>query len=154
MVLLTAIAFRSPVPTRRWPPMARMARMTGLSVPALLAGTLALAACSLAPDYKVPPTPVAASYHTVGPWISAQPADQLSRTGWWKMYNDAQLDDLEQRLLANNTDLAAAFAHYRQAQAFVDQVSAGLFPKVTASAQPQRDRQSDTRPLRVGGPND
>ena len=89
--------------------------MARLRVPALLAGTIALAACSLAPDYKVPATPVAAQYHTVGPWISAQPADQLDRAGWWKMYNDAQLDDLETCLLANNTDLEAAFAHYRQA---------------------------------------
>jgi len=134
--------------------MARLATMVTLRVPALLAGTLALAACSLAPDYKVPPTPVVAQYHTIGPWISAQPADQLDRAGWWKMYNDAQLDDLEQRLLANNTDLEAAFAHYRQAQAFVDQVSAGLFPKISANAVPQRDRQSYRRPLRVGGPND
>ncbi|MFM0396066.1 efflux transporter outer membrane subunit [Paraburkholderia phytofirmans] len=131
-----------------------MAKLAVLRIPMLLAGVGALAACSLAPDYHVPPTPVAAQYRTLGPWVSAQPADQLSRTGWWKIYNDPQLDDLEQRLLANNTDLAAAYAHYRQAKAFVDQVSAGLYPKVTASAVPQRDRQSDTRPLRAGGPDD
>ncbi|MFL9909864.1 efflux transporter outer membrane subunit [Paraburkholderia sp. RL17-337-BIB-A] len=127
--------------------------MATLKVPALLAGTFALAACSLAPDYHVPPTPVAAQYRTLGPWVSAQPADQLSRTDWWKIYNDPQLDDLEQRLLANNTDLAAAYAHYRQAKAFVDQVSSALYPRVSMSAVPQRDRQSDTRPLRAGGPD-
>ncbi|MFM0199261.1 efflux transporter outer membrane subunit [Paraburkholderia fungorum] len=127
--------------------------MATLKVPALLAGTFALAACSLAPDYHVPPTPVAAQYRTIGPWVSAQPADQLSRTDWWTIYNDPQLDDLEQRLLANNTDLAAAYAHYRQAKAFVDQVSSGLYPRISASAVPQRDRQSDTRPLRAGGPD-
>jgi NodT family efflux transporter outer membrane factor (OMF) lipoprotein len=127
--------------------------MATLKVPALLAGTFALAACSLAPDYHVPPTPVAAQYRTIGPWVSAQPADQLSRTDWWKIYNDPQLDDLEQRLLANNTDLAAAYAHYRQAKAYVDQVSSALYPTVSMSAVPQRDRQSDTRPLRNGGPD-
>ncbi|HEY1609443.1 MAG TPA: efflux transporter outer membrane subunit, partial [Paraburkholderia sp.] len=123
-------------------------------VPALLASVLALAACSLAPDYHVPPTPIAAHFQTIGPWVDAQPADQLSRADWWKIYNDPQLDDLEQRLLANNTDLAAAYAHYRQAKAFVDEVSSNLFPQISASAVPQRDRQSDTRPLRAGGPND
>lgn len=131
-----------------------MARMPELRAPALVAAVCVLAGCSLAPDYHVPPTPVVAQYKTTGPWISAQPADQLSRTGWWKSYNDAGLVDLEQRLLANNTDLAAAFAHYRQAQAFVDQVSAGLFPKITASAVPQRDKQSRNRPLRAGGPDE
>jgi NodT family efflux transporter outer membrane factor (OMF) lipoprotein len=120
----------------------------------LLGVATTLAACSLAPEYKVPPTPDVAQYRGTGPWVSAQPADQLQRDGWWKFYNDTQLDGLEQRLLANNTDLAAAYAHYRQAQAFVEQVSSGLFPRVSANAQPQRDRQSANRPLRVGGPND
>jgi len=134
--------------------MARTTRIAAARVPALLAGVVALGACSLAPDYQVPPTPVAARYQTIGPWVTAQPADQLGRADWWKIYNDPQLDDLEQRLLANNTDLAAAYAHYRQARAFVDQVSSNLFPQVRASAVPQRNRQSDTRPLRAGGPDD
>ncbi len=128
--------------------------MVKAGLPSLLAGLFVLAGCSLAPEYKVPPTPIAAQYKTVGPWTSAQPADQLRRDGWWKIYGDAPLDDLEQRLLANNTDLRAAYAHYAQAQAFVEQVQSGLFPKVTASAVPQRDRQSATRPLRNGGSND
>src|ERR1700754_1005586 len=127
--------------------MARMAKTAVLKAAALLAGSCALAACSLAPDYHVPATPVAAQFHTLGAWVRAQPADQLSRADWWQIYNDPQLDDLEQRLLANNTDLAAAFAHYRQARAFVDQVSSGLYPKISANAAPLRERQSDTRPL-------
>jgi NodT family efflux transporter outer membrane factor (OMF) lipoprotein len=121
--------------------------------PALLLA-LSLAACSLAPDYKVPPVPVAAQYHSGGPWQVAQPADRLPRDGWWRLYGDAQLDQLQQSLLANNADLSAALSHYRQAQAFSAEASAGLFPTVTAGADPQRDRQSATRPLRVGGPND
>ncbi len=122
--------------------------------PLWLACAAMLAGCSLAPDYKVPPSPVAEQYRTIGPWVSAKPADQLSRDGWWKIYGDPKLDDLQQLLLANNTDLAAAYAHYQQAQAFVVQVSSGLFPTVSASATPLRERQSDTRPLRNGGPND
>jgi NodT family efflux transporter outer membrane factor (OMF) lipoprotein len=128
--------------------------MVKYGLAALLCGAVGLTACSLAPEYKVPTTPIAAQYKTVGPWIDARPADRLSRDGWWKIYGDAQLDDLEQRLLANNTDLRAALAHYAQAQAFVAQVESGLYPTVSAVAVPQRDRQSANRPLRVGGPND
>lgn len=128
--------------------------MAKYGLPALLA--CVMSACSLAPQYQVPSTPIAAQYKTAGPWTLAQPADRIDRNGWWKMYRDAQLDDLEARLLANNTDLRAAYAHYAQAQAFVTQVESGLYPTITASAVPQRDRQSDHRPLRVGssGPND
>ncbi|CAG4894011.1 efflux transporter outer membrane subunit [Paraburkholderia saeva] len=134
----------------RSPLLSRAGAIAALAASAALA---TLAGCSLAPDYQVPQTPVAAQYRTLGPWVSAQPADRLPRDGWWKIYGDPQLDDLETRLLANNTDLKAAYAHYAQAQAFVEQVSSGLFPKASASFVPQRDRQSATRPLRAGGPD-
>src|SRR5258706_2685364 len=122
--------------------------MVKAGLPSLLAGLFVLAGCSLAPEYKVPPTPIAAQYKTVGPWTSAQPSDQLRRDGWWKIYGDAPLDDLEQRLLANNTDLRAPYAHYWQAQAFVLKVQSGLFSKVTPTAVPQRDQQTSPLQLR------
>jgi NodT family efflux transporter outer membrane factor (OMF) lipoprotein len=128
--------------------------MVKYGLPALLSVVVALSACSLAPKYQVPTTPIAAQYKTVGPWTSAQPADQIDRNGWWKMYGDAQLDELETRLLANNTDLRAAYAHYQQAQAFVAQVESGLYPTISAGAAPLRERQSDTAPLRGTGPAD
>ena len=54
------------------------------ALPGLLAGAALVAGCSLAPEYKVPPSPVAAHYRTIGPWVDAHPSDQLSRDGWWK----------------------------------------------------------------------
>src|SRR5580698_186138 len=132
----------------------RLPALPPMRLPAVLASVAALAACSLAPKYDVPSAPVAAQYKTVGPWTSAQPADRIDRNGWWKMYGDAQLDDLETRLLANNTDLRAAYDHYRQAQAFVAQVESGLYPTVSVSGAPLRERQSDTAPLRGNGPAD
>jgi len=128
------------------------------SVP--LAIVIALAGCSLAPAYKVPIVPVAASYQDASDnsrslWQTAQPSDQLPRDQWWQIYHDAQLDQLQQRLLANNADIAAALAHYRQAQAFNLQARSALFPTVSTNANGQRDRESDTKPLRgsLTGPN-
>ena len=128
-----------------------MAKYAG---PILLAGTICLGACSLAPEYTVPPTPMAAQFKSAGPWTRAQPGDQLDRDGWWKIYGDAQLNDLEQRLLANNTNLRAALAHYQQAQALVAQARSALFPQVSVGAMPQRIRQSDNKPLRSPGSDD
>lgn len=129
-----------------------------------LAFGLALAGCSLAPAYKVPAVPVAAAYQNGSGqsapspvaatgqdsrlWQAAQPSDQLPRDHWWQSYHDAQLDQLQQRLLANNADLAAALAHFRQAQAFDLQSRSALFPTVSTNANGQRDRESDTKPLR------
>lgn len=116
---------------------------------------LALAGCSLAPDYHVPPVQAAAAYRSVGPWAPATPSDRIARDAWWQAYQEPALDALETRLVANNADLAAALAHYAQARAFVAQQSAAELPRVSANAQPLRNRQSDTRPLRgAGSPND
>ncbi|GLQ45133.1 RND transporter [Dyella lipolytica] len=115
-----------------------------------LALTVAVAAvlggCSLAPAYKPPATPVAQAYRDVGPWVAAQPSDQLPRNNWWQLYGDAELDALQTKLLANNADLAAALAHYTQAQAFSNEARSELFPQVGLGASAQRQRQSDTAP--------
>lgn len=118
------------------------------SLAATLAATLALGACSLAPSYKPPAAPVADSYQSAGPWTSAAPADQLPREGWWKLYGDARLDELENQLIAHNADLAAADASYRQSRDFLRQVRADLFPQVSLGASAIRNRQSDNSALR------
>ena len=82
--------------------------MKKLEFPLALAMVATLSACSLAPAYKAPATPTAAAFREMGPWVSAQPNDQLPRDDWWHLYGDAELDRLQPRLLANNADLAAA----------------------------------------------
>jgi NodT family efflux transporter outer membrane factor (OMF) lipoprotein len=122
---------------------------------ASLVSAVTLAGCSLAPHYEVPAVPVAAQYQSQGPWTPASPADQLDRAGWWKLYHEPGLDDLEQRLIANNPDLRAALFHYVQAEAYIKQVSSQLYPQVSTASNVQRDRESDTRPLRSAtGPTD
>ncbi len=113
---------------------------------------LALAACSQAPVLKIPEVPVALAYKEAAPWDLAQPADALPREAWWTLYGDAELNALQQRLIENSPDLAAALARYRQSKSITDQLRASQFPSVTASLNAQRDRQSESRPLRVLGP--
>jgi NodT family efflux transporter outer membrane factor (OMF) lipoprotein len=116
-----------------------------------LASAMALAGCSLAPHYEVPDVPVSAQYQTQGPWAAASPADQIDRAGWWKLYQEPELDGLEQRLVTNNPDLSAAYFHYVQAEAYIKHVSSQLYPQVSTAGNIQRERESDTRPLRAAG---
>jgi NodT family efflux transporter outer membrane factor (OMF) lipoprotein len=116
---------------------------------------LALNGCSMAPPLKTPEVDVAQNYKETAPWMVAQPADELSRGSWWKLYGDAELDALEDKLIANSPDLAAAAAHYAQAEAYTAQLRSGLFPSLDGAASAQRNRQSENRPLRSGaGPNE
>ncbi|MCE4056953.1 efflux transporter outer membrane subunit [Pseudomonas sp. Au-Pse12] len=111
---------------------------------------LALHGCSLAPRYQVPAIDLPAQYReqsSDGPWHPAATPQGLAEH-WWLLFQDPRLDDLQQRLLRANPDLAAALAHYDSAQAYASQLHAGLFPQISASAQPLRQRQSDSRPLR------
>jgi NodT family efflux transporter outer membrane factor (OMF) lipoprotein len=112
-----------------------------------------LSGCQLAPPLKTPEVSTAAAYKELpndvsAPWTTAKPADRLPRDSWWALYGDAQLNDLQQKLIANNPDLAAALANYNQARAYTDQVRSGLFPTITGNLDVERDRQSDNKPLR------
>ncbi|WP_225737149.1 efflux transporter outer membrane subunit [Dyella acidiphila] len=115
-----------------------------------------LGGCSLAPTYHTPALPpMPASFKEAGTaWQVAQPADQLPRGNWWTVYSDDALSQLEGKLDADNPGLAAALARYDTARAFESQLGSGLFPSLDFSANPQRDRQSNNRPLRGSGQPD
>src|SRR5580700_2672096 len=109
---------------------------------------LGVGGCSLAPPMKTPDVPPGEAYKELGPWTQAQPADRLPRDSWWALYESAELDDLEQRLIDGNPTLAAAFANYAQARALSDQARAGLFPTLGVAAGVSRNRESTNAPLR------
>jgi NodT family efflux transporter outer membrane factor (OMF) lipoprotein len=109
--------------------------------------TLLLGACSLAPPLQTPVVPTADAYKELGPWTQAQPADRLPRDSWWTLYDNAELDDLEKKLIAGNPTLAAALADYAQAKALTDQARAGVFPTLGVNAGTERARESVNAPL-------
>jgi NodT family efflux transporter outer membrane factor (OMF) lipoprotein len=114
-----------------------------------MALTLLLGACSLAPPLKTPVIPTADAYKELGPWTQAQPADRLPRDSWWTLYDNAELDELQKRLIDGSPTLAAALAEYGQAKALSDQARAGLYPTLGVSAGVSRDRDSVNAPLRL-----
>jgi len=110
--------------------------------------TLLLGACSLAPPLKTPVVPAADAYKEMGPWTRAEPADRLPRDSWWTLYDNAELDELQKRLIDGSPTLAAALANYAQARAFADQARAGLFPTLGLNTSVTRNRESENAPLR------
>src|SRR5277367_4202484 len=137
-------AARSPVLSRR----IKMQRAKAVPWSAGLSLTLLLGACSLAPPLKTPVVPTADAYKEIGPWTQAQPADRLPRDSWWTLYDSAELDELETKLIAGNPTLAASLANYAQSRALADQARAGLFPTLGLNASAQRNRESVNAPLR------
>jgi len=109
---------------------------------------LLLSACSLAPPLKTPVIPTADAYKELAPWTRAEPADRLPRDSWWTLYDNAELGELEKRLIAGNPTLAAALANYAHAKALADQARAGLLPTLAVSGGVGRNRESINAPLR------
>lgn len=111
-------------------------------------GAAALGGCSLAPVYHAPTVSIATDAWKDDPWKQAQPADDLPRGNWWKIYGDPVLDGLEAQIEQANPNLASALARYDQANAYTDQLRSGLLPSVDGGATLTQNRQSDNRPLR------
>ena len=116
-------------------------RKNSRNTTALAALLTTLCACTQAPVLDQPRVALADTYREQAPWMAARPADALPRNAWWTLYGDAGLDEMQAQLIKNSPDLEAALAHYRQASAFTDQLRAGLYPTVGASAVAERVRQ-------------
>ena len=135
----------------RWPHVQsadKMKRVDARVVASAAALALLLSACSLAPPLKTPVIATGSVYQEMGQWTQAQPGEPLARDSWWTLYGNAQLDELQTRLMAGNPTLAAALADYEQARAYSDQERAGLFPTLGVGADVERERESLNAPLR------
>jgi NodT family efflux transporter outer membrane factor (OMF) lipoprotein len=111
---------------------------------------LALSACSLAPEYKVPETPNPPAYKESGDWAAARPADEAARGNWWKAFRDERLNALEDKVSEANLNLKIAVAQYDEARAAVTVANADYFPAVTGGSGALRERNSGNAPLSGG----
>jgi NodT family efflux transporter outer membrane factor (OMF) lipoprotein len=112
---------------------------------AIIAATLALAACEVGPDYARPNAPVPLAYKEKLPsgWTFGQPADGTGGGQWWAVFNDPDLAALEQRVNVDNQTIKESEAAYREAQALIAESRAGLFPTLGVSGGISRSRQAN-----------
>ena len=120
--------------------------MRGVFVP--LCATFVVGCTSLAPDYQVPQTVAPSAFKEAGIWVKATPEDSLPQSGWWKIYGDTTLDDLENRQERESPELDTELQRYDEARAYEAEAEAGMFPTLGATWNPTWDRQSNNRPLR------
>ncbi len=77
-------------------------------------------------------------------WKIAQPGDDKIRGNWWELYNDSQLNALEEQVQISNYSIAAAEANFRVARSLVVSARAALFPTVGAAPSYTNSRLSQT----------
>jgi NodT family efflux transporter outer membrane factor (OMF) lipoprotein len=112
----------------------------------LLATVLQLAGCAVGPKYKTPAAPVPPAYQEMGNWKTAQPNDHNLGGKWWELFQDSQLNSLEEQINVSNQNLKAATAQYQQARAALRYQRADYYPTITANPSATRSRYSNNRP--------
>ncbi len=107
-----------------------------------------LAGCAVGSRYSRPSAPIPPAYkETPENWKQAQPADQMLRGKWWEVYQDAELNALEEKINVSNQTLKSAQAQFEQARALVRLSRAAYFPTVSVGPYATRNRLSQNRPL-------
>jgi NodT family efflux transporter outer membrane factor (OMF) lipoprotein len=123
-----------------------------------LALTLSLLpGCVVGPKYHPASVPTPPAYKELIPdnfkntdgWKLAQPKDDTLRGKWWEMFNDPQLNALEEKVNVSNQNIASAAASFLAARALVKEARSQLFPTVTTNPSITVQRPSAT--MSTGG---
>jgi NodT family efflux transporter outer membrane factor (OMF) lipoprotein len=117
--------------------------------------------CSLAPRYKRPAVETPAAFKEspgannldTNIWQVAQPGDALIRSNWWVVFNDTNLDALEDQVAISNENVIVAFENYRVAHEEVREAQAEYFPTLTSSPGVTRQRTYTGGGLTLHNPN-
>ena len=132
----------------------RFGRLRGFALAAAAGLILLSSGCMVGPKYSKPAAPVAPTYSEQPPtsfgdtpgWKTAQPSDATIREKWWETFGDADLNALEEQVVAANQTLKAAEANYRQAQAQIQFNRSNLYPTISAGALISHNRISANSP--------
>ena len=97
-----------------------------------------LGGCTVGPKYQKPAAQAPAAYKELTPadfsktdgWKVAQPSDNVLHGKWWEMFNDPQLNALEEQVNISNQNVQSAMASYMAARALVKQARRNTFPRL------------------------
>lgn len=101
-----------------------------------------LSACNVGPKYHppTPPTPAPAfkeaspdayKFAPEGSWKPANPQDAVIKGKWWEMFNEPELNQLEDKLNIDNQTIAQFFQNFLAARAQVREARSAFFPTLT-----------------------
>lgn len=113
------------------------------------ASLLLLSACTVGPKYH-PTVTQAPTVYKESPtqfkenegWTVAQPSDAKLRGKWWEIFNEPELNALEEQLDINNQNIKQFFENFMAARAIVREARAQYFPTLTTVPAASRARSS------------
>jgi len=100
----------------------------------LMVIAIAIAGCTMGPDYVRPPVPDPEEYRERFPTN-----ESIANVPWWELFEDSVLRSLIDTALVYNRDLGASVARIFEARAALGIVRAQLFPRLDYSADGSYD---------------
>ena len=91
-----------------------------------------------APNYKESPV----NFQDAEGWKVASPQDAMLHGNWWEIFNQPELNELEQQLNINNQNLKVFFENYLAARALIREAHAQYYPTVGVGASVTRSGSS------------
>ena len=91
-----------------------------------------------APNYKESTV----NFKDTDGWKVASPQDAMLRGNWWEVFNEPELNALEDQLNINNENIKEYFQNYMAARATIAEARAQYWPTVTANPSWNRSRSS------------
>ena len=122
-----------------------LARLLALS-PVVGLAVVAAGCASTVPYERPAAPPLPAAFKENADWKSAAPADQAARGAWWEVFQDPQLNALEEQIDGASLTLRMAQARFVQARAAIAINRSGRYPQVTLTPQITRGNESGNRP--------
>jgi NodT family efflux transporter outer membrane factor (OMF) lipoprotein len=127
----------------------------------LTASLLFLEGCVVGPRYVAPVTQAPPSFKETAPqlssdgtpWIPATPQDATLRGNWWELYQEPELNALEEKLNTSNQNIAQSFQNFMAARAQVKQARAAYYPTVSVGPSYTRGRTSSGEATQIAGIN-
>jgi len=128
---------------------ARRGTTRGLRLAASCAAAITFfSGCTVGPNYVRPTAEVPTDFkETPANWKQAQPSDAISKGKWWEIYQDPQLNELEEQINVSNQTLKAEQEQFAQARAALRITSSNLFPNVSTAPSASRMRLAPNEPL-------
>ena len=111
-----------------------------------------LAGCTVGPNYRRPPVPVAPAWEEPHDQTAAAATPDIAWSNWWTVFHDPVLDNLETQAADANRDIRIAVAHVDQANAMARSVHSNQLPTVEADPSVSRTREAQDSPGNVTRP--
>jgi len=116
----------------------------------LMTSLLCLQGCTVGPKYVRPTMQAPPAFKESAPqqsadgtlWKPVNPQDAALRSNWWEIYQEPELNALEDKLNNSNQNIAQSYQNFMAARAQVRQARASYSPTVTTTPAYTRSRTS------------